>query len=93
VSLPAASHATLLPPGYIAGAFLMMPDFCRKYHVADTVCTTLEKDGWAHTDTLEYLPLEKLGTLGLKNGEIAQVLGAVKRWAFPKPAGSAAGSG
>jgi hypothetical protein len=71
----------------------MMPDFCRKYHVANTICITLEKDGWAHTDTLEYLPLEKLGTLGLKNGEIAQVLGAVKRWAVPKPVGSGAGSG
>jgi hypothetical protein len=59
--------------------------------VEKTVCATLEQDGWAHTDTLECLTLKTLGALGLKNGEVAQVLGAVKRWAVPKPAGSAAG--
>jgi hypothetical protein len=69
----------------------MISDFCETYHVEKAVCATLEQDGWAHTDTLECLTMAKLGALGLKTGEIAQVLGAVKRWAVPKPAGSTTG--
>ena len=71
----------LLPENLPARPLCTVDEFCQMYDLGDNILHMLKEHGYAHTGSFKFVKIEDLRGIGLKAGEVAEMMDAVCQWA------------
>ena len=81
---PLVTSDMLIPINCLPGPELSLDDFCKTYHLTDSVRKKLDENGYCRSHTFQYAEWKDLKSdAGLKVGEIAQLKHAITMWSTP----------